>query len=416
MQLKTGRKAYKRTSAHRRNRAGRRILSLVLLISLITLALLLTGVIKPSRWFRGEPSGTEAASADNSSGTSGSTEPSGSAVASGAASPTVSSDSETPASPTESETPPSALPGASESVDAASPDVTSTGAPSSPSASESSASASSPASPDATLRTPGHENMPEFGSMPITGDLKELEAKVRQMTGAFSGTYGVTFVNLATGERFGVNDTKEYIAASTSKFPMNVLLWKRIAAGEIDPEAKLVYKQEDFESGTGIIQNDPFGTEYSVRTTSKYSIIHSDNCGINMIIRLLDIEDIRQYLRDLGGVVEYGKTHRSCPADMANVAVDLYRFYYENPAAAGELIDNLEHTNWNERINGLLPDDVKVAHKIGNQTRTANDVGIVFASRPYVLSVMTDKVDFDAACRNIAKLSKMIYDTLEAQP
>ena len=135
-----------------------------------------------------------------------------------------------------------------------------------------------------------------------------------------------------------------------------------------------------------------------------------------MIIRLLNIEDIRQYLRDLGGVVEYGKRHRSCPADMANVAMDLYKFYYENPAVAGELIDNLEHTDWNERINGSLPKEVKVAHKIGNQTRTANDVGIVFASQPYVLSVMTDKVDFDVACRNIAKLSKMIYDTLEAQP
>lgn len=258
--------------------------------------------------------------------------------------------------------------------------------------------------------------MPAFASVAPRGDADALRQKVAAMTGTFPGTYGVTFVNLATGERFGVNDTQEYIAASTSKFPMNVLLWKRIAAGEIDPEMKLAYTQEDFESGTGIIQRDPFGTEYSVRTTSKYSIIHSDNCGINMIIRLLDIENIRQYLRDLGGVVEYGKRHRSCPADMANVAVDLYKFYYENPAVAGELIDNLEHTDWNERINGQLPKDVMVAHKIGNQTRTANDVGIVFASQPYVLSVMTADVDFDAACRNIAKLSKMIYDHLEAQP
>lgn len=258
--------------------------------------------------------------------------------------------------------------------------------------------------------------MPVFGSVASKGNLGDLEKKVRTLVGTFPGTYGVTFVNLSTGERFGVNDTQEYIAASTSKFPMNVLLWKRIAAGEIDPESTLVYLKEDFESGTGIIQNQPFGTEYSVRTTSRYSVIHSDNCGINMIIRLLSIEDIRQYLRELGGVVEYGKTHRSCPADMANVAVDLYRFYEENPAVAGELIDFLEHTDWNDRINGLLPKDVRVAHKIGNQTRTANDVGIVFAHQPYVLSIMTDKVDFDAACRNIAKLSKMIYEHLEAQP
>ncbi len=236
------------------------------------------------------------------------------------------------------------------------------------------------------------------------------------MVNGFSGIYGITFVNLATGERFGINDTQEYIAASTSKFPMNTLLWKRIAAGEIDPEEMLSYKPEDFESGTGIIQNQPYGTEYTVRETSRLSIIHSDNCGINMIIRLLDIEDIRQYLRDLGGVVEYGRRHRSCPADMANVAVDLYQFYYDEPEIAGELIEFLENTNWSDRIDAKLPDHVKVAHKIGNQVRTANDVGIVFATTPYVLSIMTADVDVGAAYGNIADLSEMIYLFMEDSP
>lgn len=263
-------------------------------------------------------------------------------------------------------------------------------------------------------RTPGHENMPAFSSVAPIGNVDALKKKVQDMVATFPGKYGVTFVNLATGERFGVNDTDEYIAASTSKFPMNILLWKKIAAGEIDPESMLTYTEPDLETGTGIIQNEPYGTQHTVRETSKLSIEYSDNCGINMIIRLLDIEKIRQYIRDEGGVVEYGKRHRSCPSDMANCAVDLYEFYYENPAVAGELIDFLENTKWNERINGSLPKEVKVAHKIGNQTRTANDVGIVFASQPFVLSVMTDGVDFDPACRNIAMLSKMIYEEVEA--
>jgi beta-lactamase class A len=258
--------------------------------------------------------------------------------------------------------------------------------------------------------------MPAYASVAPSGNLGELEQTLRQKIAGFSGTYGVTYVNLATGERFGINDTQEYIAASTSKFPMNVLLWKRIAAGEIDPEMMLEYKPEDLEYGTGIIQNQPYGTAYSVRKTSELSIIHSDNCGINMIIRLLDIEDIRQYLRDLGGVVEYGKRHRSCPADMANVAVDLYKFYRENPEVAGELIAYLENTDWNDRINANLPKDVKVAHKIGNQTRTSNDVGIVFASQPFVLSFMTADTDHGVACANIAALSRIVYDHVEAQP
>ena len=394
-----------RTVTQHRRKTARRILSIMLLAAVVLLVLLLTRVIRPADWFHpptASSSGTIPQEPQEPNATASATLiPSLTAAALPSPSPAVSTSLET-SGPSGDASPSSTAPAAAEKSPPASAPATQ--------------AASGTPSPGTSLRTPGHENMPIFGTVASHGNLSVLEKKVRSLVATFPGTYGVTFVNLATGERFGVNDTQEYIAASTSKFPMNVLLWKRIAAGEIDPESMLVYLKEDFESGTGIIQNQPFGTEYSVRTTSRYSVIHSDNCGINMIIRLLGIEDIRQYLRDLGGVVEYGKTHRSCPADMANVAVDLYKFYEENPAVAGELVDFLEHTDWNERINGLLPKEVRVAHKIGNQTRTANDVGIIFARQPYVLSVMTDKVDFDAACRNIARLSKMIYDHLEGQP
>jgi beta-lactamase class A len=175
-----------------------------------------------------------------------------------------------------------------------------------------------------------------------------------------------------------------------------------------------VYKKEDLESGTGIIINSAYGTEYTVRETSKLAIRKSDNCGVNMIIRQVGIENVRQYILGLGGKVYYGKTHRSCPYDMALVAQDLYKHYINNEAVYGELINNLENTDWTDRIDAKLPQDIKVAHKIGNQTKTANDVGIVFGKHPYILSVMSENVDFGTACNNIANLSKVIFDFEEA--
>lgn len=267
---------------------------------------------------------------------------------------------------------------------------------------------------EAGTQTVDHGFLPAIGSLPPSGKMKELEKLVQDFIAKQSGKYGVTFIDLATGESFGVQDTDEYIAASTSKFPMNVLLYQKIESGEVDPESMLEYKKEDLEYGTGIIQNSAYGTQYSVRETSRLSIVKSDNCGINMIIRLLDIENIRQYLVDLGGVVYYGKRHRSCPHDMALVGKDLYRLYLGNPDVYGQLIYDLEHTDFNDKINALLPKDVKVAHKIGINTRVENDVGIVFASHPYVLSVMTDNVDAGTAKKRIAEMSKMIYDFVEA--
>jgi beta-lactamase class A len=262
--------------------------------------------------------------------------------------------------------------------------------------------------------TADHGFLPAIGSIDKSNKTGSVKSKVQDYISKQSGKYGVYFIDLATGESFGINDRDEYIAAPTSKLPMNVFLYTKIESGEVDPESKLQYLKEDFESGTGVIQNSAFGTEYTVRETSKLSIIHSDNCGINMIIRVLGIENICKYILDLGGDIYYDDHHRTSPHDLGLVTQELYRLYLNNPELYGELINNMENTDWNDRINSQLPKEVKVAHKIGNQTRTSNDVGIVFASHPYVLAVMTDNVDFGTACKKIGELSKMIYDEVEA--
>lgn len=258
-----------------------------------------------------------------------------------------------------------------------------------------------------------HGYLPNIGTVPKSGKMYGLKKIITDYTANLSGKYGVTFIDLATGEMVNVNDTERYIAASTSKLPINVYLYENVEAGKVNLDNMLTYKKEDMEAGTGIIQKSAFGTQYSVRDTSKLAITKSDNCGVNMLIDLLGIENIRQYLVGLGGKVYYDDHHRSCPYDMALVAQDLYKHYLKNEAVYGELINNLEHTDWHDRIDAKLT-GVKVAHKIGNQVKTANDVGIVFASHPYILSIMTDNVDFGTACKNEATLSKKIYDYVES--
>ena len=256
------------------------------------------------------------------------------------------------------------------------------------------------------LPTAGPGSEPE--AVPRT--IEELKKDLEEYISRQEGRYGLYFINLSTGEEFGINDKERFIAASTTKLPLNLLLYKKIAAGEIDFNDKLVYFEEDFEPGAGIIQNSPYGTEYTVRETARLSIVYSDNCGINMIIRLLGIDNIRKFMQDVGGIINYGNDHRSCPYDLAVYARELYRFYHEEPEIAGILMEDLQNTMWNDRINALLPKDVKVAHKIGNFQGVCNDVGIVFAEEPYILAVMSEDVNESAALNVIAQMSKKIYD------
>ena len=279
---------------------------------------------------------------------------------------------------------------------------------------DSTAAVTTPSVDKKGVETKDHGYLPKVGTVEKSGKMDELKKLISDYTKKLPGKYGVTYIDLATGEMVNVNDKVEYIAASTSKLPVNVLLYKNIEAGKINLEDKLVYKKEDWEPGTGTIIGSAYGTEYTVRETSKLNMIKSDNCGINMLIRLLGIENVRKYMADLGGQVYYGKTHRSCPYDMALIAQDLYKLYLNNEGLYGELINNMENSDWHDRIDAKLPKEVKVAHKIGNQVTTRNDVGIVFGSHPYILSVMSDNVNIDAATKSIADLSKKIYDFEEA--
>ncbi|HEX3077907.1 MAG TPA: serine hydrolase [Lachnospiraceae bacterium] len=264
------------------------------------------------------------------------------------------------------------------------------------------------------VNTKDHGYLPKYDTITDSGKMKDLEKLITDYTKKLPGKYGVSFIDLATGEMVNVNDKIEYVAASTSKLPINMVLYMNVEAGKVKMDDMLTYQKEDFELGTGSIISSAFGTKYTVREASKRSIQQSDNCGVNMIIRLVGLENVRSYIDQVGGQVHYDKAHRSCPYDMAQVSKDLYIHYLNNEAVYGELIGYMESTLWHDRIDANLPRTVKVAHKIGNQKTTRNDVGIVFASHPYVLSIMSDNVNVDAATTSIAGLSKEIYDFVES--
>jgi beta-lactamase class A len=250
---------------------------------------------------------------------------------------------------------------------------------------------------------------------PPVKDYSELKKSLIEFIKNEDAKIGLHFINLVTGDEFGIDSTDEFIAASTSKLPMNLLLYKKIESGEVNPEAMLEYKEENFEPGTGIIHKEEFGTKYSVLETAHLSIKYSDNCAINMIIELLGINEIRQYMIDLGGFVWYGNRHRSCPIDMAIFARELYNSYISNPDVFGILIKHLENTVFNDWMNSKLPDDVRVAHKIGINRDTLNDVGIVFAREPFVLSIMSLGYERDEGKEKIAKITRMVYDFVDKE-
>lgn len=243
----------------------------------------------------------------------------------------------------------------------------------------------------------------------------ELKSELQKYISGCTGKYGIHYIDLTNNYEFGINDTDVYIAASTVKVPLNYYVFKKIAAGEVDPKKTIAYIEDDFEGGTGILQNKKLaGKSFSIKYLLKLSITYSDNIATNMLLRYFGRKNLKDYMRSIGGTVVDDKKNVSCPKDMALYMKAIYEFCNNNGELGKELKNNLCNTVYNDRLPKLLPKDVQVAHKVGNQIEAVHDVGIIYADKPYVLTVMSKGVVSDEEANNaIAQISKMVYDAVK---
>jgi len=259
-----------------------------------------------------------------------------------------------------------------------------------------------------------------------------LQASIKEFTGSFNGRIGVYYINLKTGETFGVNEKAPFVAASSIKLGINTLLYKKVAEGAFKFTDMLAYDnraypQGDMEPGTGTVISQPNGTQYSIRRTSQLSITISDNCATNMVIRKLGgIDAVVPYLTAISGEVPYRTSitytdyagvsksgrHRTSAKDLAMYAQNLYQLWQASPADYEPLIEDLESTVFTFGIQAKLPAAVKVAHKIGTNGdwKTENDAGIVFAKEAYVLCVTTENASQAAGRDAVAEISLKVYN------
>ncbi|KUK40951.1 MAG: Beta-lactamase [Clostridia bacterium 62_21] len=226
------------------------------------------------------------------------------------------------------------------------------------------------------------------------------------------GTYGVYLLDLKSGHWLGINHEEPFHAASTFKLPANLYLYEQIAAGRISPQTVLTYRKEHYEAGTGLLQYRPVGSKFTIATLARYSIVYSDNVANNILISYVGKQNVKNYMRNLGGKLVSDTQNVTCPRDMAAYTLHLLKFASEHPEQGNALLDLLENTVFNDRISKPLP--VKVAHKIGNwpPTGTYNDVGYVkHPENPYVIAVFSKYTPGkERACQVIQTISRLVYN------
>lgn len=239
--------------------------------------------------------------------------------------------------------------------------------------------------------------------------LDTLKSKIKTFLGDNINKVGLVYYDLNSKKSIEINEDKQFLAASTIKVPINMLMYDMIKANKIDINEKLLFCESDYEEGAGILQGRDLNKPIPLKTLSDYSIIYSDNIAINMILRKVGNENKYKYIEKIVGHPIVHSDNNTTPKDSYKILEKLY-LNLEKNEYYDTMLETMKKTEYHDRIDKYIPKQL-VAHKIGDFAECVNDIAIVCKDNPYILVVFTDELtDADEI---IAQLSKMVYEAQE---
>lgn len=248
----------------------------------------------------------------------------------------------------------------------------------------------------------------------VKAEMAALRRRLNAYLAEQEGTYGVYVIDLTSGRAVSINGNMTFQAASTFKLPMALYILDQVERGNASLDEMLAFTWEDWEDGTGILQESEEGDRFSVRELVELSLTLSDNIATNMLLRRFGLSNVLAHMQHLGGKVADldAGTIVTTPRDMAT-----YMSYVQsdsglhNEELRAFLLGALEHTAFTDRVAAGVPDGIPVAHKIGTLPGVVNDVGLVLApDRPFIIAAFSMDVWEDDAAEVIAGITRTVYE------
>jgi beta-lactamase class A len=244
-------------------------------------------------------------------------------------------------------------------------------------------------------------------------DYEPLREELTAYLDGRAGEHGFFFVDLGTGTSIGYNARDPFHGASTFKVPLNLYLFREIAAGRVNPDLLLVYRKAHYEGGTGCLREKPFGSAFRIGRLARDSIVYSDNVAANMLLGHLGRSNVVEYMRGLGATAASDQANVTCAEDLALYFRAVLEFAREHPEHGEQLLGHLRNTVYRDRIPAALPPGASAAHKTGDWPAQGSwhDGGIVeHPQRPYIVVVLSKNVPgYAYACATIREISRRVY-------
>ncbi|MDI6732155.1 MAG: class A beta-lactamase-related serine hydrolase [Candidatus Margulisbacteria bacterium] len=257
--------------------------------------------------------------------------------------------------------------------------------------------------------------------------LSLMQQKAAQITQPYGYKVGVYFIDLKTGQSFGINAENKFPAASVAKVPVMATVFHLAELKELPLNKKIVFKEKDKVGGSGVLQWLKGNREYTVWNLTRLMIVLSDNTATRILCDTVGLERINEYMAILGltgtkltdhtMLNEYPelRINVTTPKDMARLVQMIKEASHFSKDSSKQMLSFMRSQRYRWGIWRGVPKGVMVADKTGNLDGVLNDVGVVYSpAGNYVLSVFTHQISKKHTARKlINNISKTIYEVYQ---
>jgi len=221
--------------------------------------------------------------------------------------------------------------------------------------------------------------------------------------------FAFKYVDIFSGFSVSYNENQNIFTASTIKAPKDIYLYEMASKGDINLDEKLTYTSRYFNSGSGILKNKKFNTEYSVRELIRISTVESDNAAHNMLMDRFGRDNMYKFWKDKGTSAIFTANNNWGITNAHDAVIymqELYRFYVNDKEYGEALMNNFLNAR-PKFITGK--NNYLVANKSGWSGSAIHDVSIIFADNPYIVVALSNLGDTDYYASYFWKVNDMAY-------
>lgn len=235
---------------------------------------------------------------------------------------------------------------------------------------------------------------------------EKTQRLVEDIAEEYPAVIGLHSVSLSdVGDELSLNADEVFPTASIIKVPVLLEFYRQAEEGILDPSDARALREEDKVGGSGVLQHLTAGsTVLTLEDYARLMINLSDNTATNVVIDLVGVDNVNRLLQGLGlqvtrlvrkmmikGLDPDKVENLSTPRELTGLMEAIHPGEGLGPGICEKSLAALRLHKPGVIRDGVQG-DLDVADKSGWMGGVECDTGIVYAAKPYAVTVMAKSI------------------------